>query len=126
MLSGYNKQYLPFIGEVRNKLAESLSYGQKRLVTIFSAIITNAKCIIIDEASEGLDMLYANILKNMLRRSAGDRVVILASHDYNFVSRVSDKILFLKDGQLIEEHEQLSLEELQKRYIEVFNLDLED
>lgn len=96
------------------------------MLAIFSAIITNAKSIIIDEASEDLDMEYANLLKNMLRKSAEDRVIILASHDYNFVSKVSDKLLFLKDGRFLEEHEQLSLDVLQKRYMEIFDLSLED
>lgn len=118
--------YLPFIGEVQNKLAEKLSYGQKRLVTIFSSIITNVKCIMIDEASEGLDMEYANILKTLLRKSAEDRVIILASHDYDFVSKVSDRLIFLKDGKFIEEHGQLPLDVLKKRYMEIFNLDLGD
>jgi len=120
------KDYLPFIEEVQNKLAEKLSYGQKRLVTIFSAIITNAKCIMIDEASEGLDMEYTNVLKILLRKSAEDRVIILASHDYDFVSKASDRLIFLKDGNFVEEHGQLPLDVLKKRYMEIFNLDLED
>ncbi|NLG89468.1 MAG: ABC transporter ATP-binding protein [Clostridiaceae bacterium] len=120
------KDYLPFIGEAQSKLAEKLSYGQKRLLSIFSAIITNAKCIMIDEASEGLDMEYANILKILLRKSAEDRVIILASHDYDFVSKVSDRLIFLKDGKFIEEHGQLPLDLLKKRYMEIFNVDLGD
>lgn len=120
------EQYLPFIGEVCNKLAERLSYGQKRLVTIFSAIITNAKCIIIDEASEGLDMSYIQILKKMLIKTAKKRILIITSHDYNFIAKISDKILFLKEGQIFEELSQLSSEELQNRYIEIFNLELEE
>ena len=53
-------------------------------------------------------------------------MIILTSHDYNFVSKVSDKILFLKEGKFSEEYEQLSLDVLQKRYIEIFGLDLEE
>lgn len=120
------KKYLPLIDEVKNKLAESLSYGQKRLVAIFSAVITKAKCIMIDEASEGLDMKYASILRSILRKSVDDRVIILASHDYDFVSKASDKIVFLKDGKITEEHGQLPLDMLKKRYMEIFNLNLED
>jgi ABC-type multidrug transport system ATPase subunit len=116
------KGYLPFFNEVKNKLSESLSYGQKRLIAIFSAIITNAGCIMIDEASEGLDMEYANILKNMLRKSANDRVIILASHDYDFVSKTSDKIVFLQDGKFTEEYGKLPLEVLKKRYMEIYGL----
>lgn len=120
------EQCIPFIKEVMNKLVETLSYGQKRLIAIFVAIITNAKCIIIDEASEGLDMKYMNIIENLLNKIAEDRAIILTSHDYNFVSKISDKILFLKDGQLYKEFDKLSLDTLQKQYMEVFDLKLED
>jgi ABC-type multidrug transport system ATPase subunit len=120
------RPYLPFLWEVRNQLAESLSYGQKRLVAIFSAIVTNAKCIMIDEASEGLDMEYAALLTGMLRKSAENRVILLASHDYSFVSKISDRILFLKDGLIFEEQGQMSQDGLQKRYREIFDLNLED
>ena len=119
----YN-DYLPLIGEVRNTLAEKLSYGQKRLVAIFSAVITNAKCIMIDEATEGLDMEYANILQKLLRKSAEDRALILASHDYDFVSKVSDRLVFLKDCKFAEEHGQLP--DILKTVYQIYDLDLED
>lgn len=120
------KEYLPFIGEVEGKLAEKLSYGQKRLVAIFSAIITNARCIIIDEAGEGLDMSYVQLLKRMLKKAAQGRIVILASHDYDFVAKISDKILFLKEGKIIEEHAEMKVEDLKNRYAEVYNVVMED
>ena len=120
------EQYFPFINKVKNKLAESLSYGQKRLLAIFSAIVTNAKCIIIDEVSEGLDMEYVSLVSSMLHRAAEDRVIILASHDCDFVSEVSDKILFLGNGKILKECDKLNLEELKKLYKTIYNLNSED
>lgn len=93
---------VPFLPAVRNQLAERLSYGQKRMVSIFAALVTDASSILLDEATEGLDMEYVHSLRQIIRTCSADRVMILASHDYDFTAQVSDKILFLKDGRLTE------------------------
>lgn len=118
-----NMKYFPLIGEMENKLVEHLSYGQKRLVAIFSAMISNAKCIVLDEVSEGLDMQYIKLLQKMIIALSRKRIIIMASHDYDFVASLSDKFMFLKDGKIVKECEKLSLSELKQNYIKIYNLE---
>lgn len=46
------KEKFPIYETVKNKLVETLSYGQKRIVSLMSAVVTGAKCVIIDEATD--------------------------------------------------------------------------
>ena len=46
------KEKFPIYEMVKNKLVETLSYGQKRIVSLMSAVVTGAKCVIIDEATD--------------------------------------------------------------------------
>ena len=76
--------------DVFDSLVEKLSYGQKRLVALLSSVIADSSCIIIDEVSEGLDMNHISLLLDMIEYLKKDRIIILASHDYEFVANVSD------------------------------------
>lgn len=120
-IEGY-RAYFPMYDRIRDKRVETLSYGQKRLSAIFSTLLFDAHCILLDEASEGLDMEYTGILTRLLKTLAKDRIVLLASHDYDFVSAVSDRLLFLKDGKLVHEYEKTALPDLKKVYRETYGL----
>lgn len=121
-----NLKFLPLIGDIENKLVEHLSYGQKRLVTIFSAMISNATCILLDEVSEGLDMQYINLLQKLITALSKDRIIIMASHDYDFVSSISDRLVFLKSGMIVKECSKLNLEKLKEYYIDLYDLEGEE
>lgn len=110
----------PMYDKLCSKRAEELSYGQKRLVALLSAVISDARCIIVDEASEGLDMEYVSILKDLFQAVKKDRIVILTSHDYSFVAEVSDRCLFLKDGKIVHTAEGASKEALVEEYRRIF------
>lgn len=114
--------YFPLLKKIRNETVEKLSYGQKRLVSIFSAVITDAECVLLDEVTEGLDMECVRILSDMLLHISKEKIVVLASHDYDFVADISDSILFLKNGKLTEESKKYDLNGLKLRYMEVYGL----
>ncbi len=117
------KLLFPLYEAVKDKLAEELSYGQKRLIAIFSTIITEQKCILIDEATEGLDLQFVSNLVELLKQISKERIVILASHDYMFISKVSDRIIFLQDGELEEYIEDKDEESIRNRYCEKYGLE---
>ncbi|WMJ90484.1 ATP-binding cassette domain-containing protein [Anaerocolumna sp. MB42-C2] len=124
-LIDYYKEFFPLYNDIENQLVEKLSYGQKRLVSIMTAVVSNAKCIIIDEASEGLDMYYVSILKKLLIELKKERIVIITAHDYGFVSDVSDTVMILKDGKIINNCNNISKEALIEIYTENFGLEIE-
>lgn len=95
----YYREYFPGLDEIKNKLVEHLSYGQKRIVSLLSCFITDAEIILLDEVTEGLDMQHIRILQEMLEEYKENRTILLVSHDYDFIAEISDEIVSLKDGQ---------------------------
>lgn len=94
------KDKFPIYEEVKYKLVETLSYGQKRLVALMSAAVTGARCIIIDEATDGLDVDNRKLLSTVIRSIMAGRIIFVVTHDFSFASQVADLLVFLKDGCL--------------------------
>lgn len=108
--------YVPIYSSLKKKLFEELSSGQKQLITLYAALIANATYLILDEPTEGLDLNHKNNLKNVLSYVRTFKTVIMTSHDIEFVSCLSDKLIFLQDGQIAHISNQLSQNELFKQY----------
>ena len=84
---------------VKNKLVETLSYGQKRIISLMSAVVTGAKCVIIDEATDGLDIDNRKLVADTIHSvRAGGNIIVIA-HDFSRLHRMSQIPYFLKDGR---------------------------
>lgn len=112
----------PVYNDVFDSMVEKLSYGQKRLVALLSSVIADSSCIIIYEVSEGLDMNHISLLLDMIEYLKKDRIIILASHDYEFVANVSDYNWFLKDGCFQKMYGRLSKDQLVSIYKELYTV----
>lgn len=104
------RKLFPIYDKIQYKVIEELSFGQKRLVSIMSAVVMDAKCIMIDEASEGLDIANIEVLKSILQTIKKERIIIMASQDYSFITDLSDQLHFLKDGRIVKSCERLTPE----------------
>lgn len=89
--------------KLKNTLCEELSHGQKRIISIFSSIITNNKCIILDEATEGLDQENIDILINLINKIKKDVIILIVSHDILFVNNLECKKIAIKNSNIYEE-----------------------
>lgn len=94
------KNDFPLYESIKTVTVKKLSYGQKRLVALFSSILSGASCLLLDEVTEGLDGNHVDSVKQILLKSKAEKTIIMASHDYKFVADISDDIYFLQDGKL--------------------------
>ncbi len=76
-----------------------LSGGQKRLVTIASILSMKPEGLLLDEPTTGLDARARANLTGVLRSLPGPRLVV--SHNRDFLSAVSNRILGIRDGRLV-------------------------
>ncbi|SUN10196.1 putative ABC transporter ATP-binding protein SMU_1934c [Streptococcus agalactiae] len=80
---------------------QSLSGGEKQRVSIAAGIASSRKIFIADEPTSGMD--YTNMMNvcKLLRDYANrDNVVLVISHDLEFISELADEILFISNGKI--------------------------
>jgi microcin C transport system ATP-binding protein len=87
-----------------NKYPHEFSGGQRQRVAIARALILRPKVLILDEPTSALDVSIQNQILDLLKslQSKYSLSYIFISHNINVIKSVSDKILVLKKGKLIE------------------------
>ncbi len=87
-----------------NKFPHEFSGGQRQRIAISRALILKPKILILDEPTSALDVTIQNqildLLKNLQKKYSLSYIFI--SHDMNVIRSVSDKVMVLKSGKLIE------------------------
>lgn len=88
-----------------NSFPHQLSGGQRARVDIARAIVLRPKLLILDEPTSALDAsLQAHVVRTLMRlRSDLDLTYIFVTHDLNLVRLISDRILVMQKGKLVEQ-----------------------
>lgn len=72
----------------------ALSGGQKQRLAVATAILSNKRVLVFDEPTSGLDYRRMLEVSDMIRELGGkDKIVIIISHDFEFLDRTCNKIL---------------------------------
>lgn len=88
--------------ESLHKNIAGYSTGMKKKIGIVAAILHKPQVLILDEPFTGLDPIAAQLLVKLIRSySTPNRVVLISSHDLNYVERIATHIGVLNDGQLM-------------------------
>ncbi len=92
------------LGLQADKLADTLSFGQQRLLELARALATSPKLILLDEPAAGLNTYEIEELRNLIYKIRDMGItVLLVEHNMGLVMRVSDEVLVLDYGQVIAE-----------------------
>lgn len=88
-----------------NKYPHELSGGQQQRLMIAMMISKNPKILICDEATSSLDTIVKKEIISLLIRLKKEykMSLIFITHNLNLVHKISDYIIFLKDGEIVEE-----------------------
>ncbi|NOT35986.1 MAG: ABC transporter ATP-binding protein [Saprospiraceae bacterium] len=91
---------------------DKLSFGQKKKVMLSFAIASQAKILILDEPTNGLDIPSKSQFRKLITEAMlDDRIVIISTHQVRDMVNLIDPILMLEDGKIIFHY---SLEEISK------------
>ena len=79
------------------------SGGMKQRVLIAQALLGNPKLLILDEPTAGLDPKQRVVTRNLISRLSKDKIVIISTHIVSDIETIADRILLIKQGELIDE-----------------------
>lgn len=92
------------IGDAAGKVPAQLSGGQKQRVAIARAIAPSPELLLLDEPTSALDPEFTTEVLDVIRdlKNAGTRFIIV-THEMGFARHACDDVLFLADGQILEQ-----------------------
>ncbi|MBM6756463.1 amino acid ABC transporter ATP-binding protein [Collinsella tanakaei] len=92
------------VAEQANKLPAQLSGGQQQRAAIARSLAMNPKAMMFDEPTSALDPEMINeVLDVMVELARGGMTMVVVTHEMNFARRVSDRVVFMADGQIVEQ-----------------------
>jgi len=89
------------VTDVANRLVGNLSKGYRQRVALCSALVHQPKVLILDEPTEGLDPNQIVHIRELIRKLAKDRTVILSSHILSEVQATCDDVIIINQGQIV-------------------------
>lgn len=98
-------KYLTKVGleNKKNEYPSKLSGGQQQRVGIARALVLNPQVILFDEPTSALDPeLVSDILKLIKEVADEKRTMIIVTHEMAFARDVSDKVVYIDKGEVVE------------------------
>ena len=103
---------------------DSLSAGQKQLITIARAMVENAPMLILDEATSSVDTRTEILIQEAMDKLMEGRTSIIIAHRLSTIKN-ADLILVMKDGDIIESGNHEALMEKGGFYADLYNSQFE-
>lgn len=99
--------YLDVVGlrDKANVYPSTLSGGQQQRIAIARALCTQSKIILFDEPTSALDPeTIQEVLDVMIKLGKEENItMVVVTHEMGFARQVADRVVFMADGQIIEE-----------------------
>lgn len=92
------------VGHQADKLPAQLSGGQQQRVAIARALAMKPKVMLFDEPTSALDPEMINeVLDVMVGLAQDGMTMIVVTHEMGFARKAADRVVFMADGQIVEE-----------------------
>ena len=92
------------IAEKYNAKPEQLSGGQQQRVAIARSLCMDPKVMLFDEPTSALDPeMVGEVLDVMKALAKSGMTMVVVTHEMGFAREVADRVIFMDDGQIIEE-----------------------
>jgi len=97
----------------------NLSAGQRQLICLARAVLSNPRILILDEATSNVDTHTERVMQRALRKISKERTTLTIAHRLSTVTGAS-RIIVLKEGKIIEEGNHKELIALDGIYAHMF------
>jgi ABC-type polar amino acid transport system ATPase subunit len=104
-----------------------LSGGQQQRVAIARALAMEPEVLLLDEPTSALDPeLVGEVLATIRQLAEGQQTMLIVTHELSFAREVADRVVFMDQGQIIEQGQPVHIfespqKERTKQFLERFN-----
>ncbi|HEV7331517.1 MAG TPA: ATP-binding cassette domain-containing protein [Flavisolibacter sp.] len=92
---------------------QNMSYGQKKKVLISFALATNAKVLLMDEPTNGLDIMSKKQFRKLLAEALDEeRCIIISTHQVKDLENLIDRVTIIDEGRILFDQ---NIDEITKR-----------
>lgn len=106
--------------EIITENSTNFSVGQKQRLAIARAILRNTPIILFDEATSALDNYSKNKIKETMKKLSLNKTILIISHTLDFV-KDCDNIIYIENGQILEDGDHNTLIDRKGKYYELIN-----
>ena len=93
------------IPEQADKYPDQLSGGQQQRVAIARSLCMQPKVMLFDEPTSALDPeMVSEVLDTMIELAKSGMTMICVTHEMGFAKQVADRIVFMADGEIVEQN----------------------
>ena len=83
--------------------AVELSYGRKRALEIATTLAMNPTLMLLDEPTQGMGLEDVDRIRQLIKKVAADRTVLMVEHNMSVVASIADTITVLQRGATLAE-----------------------
>jgi ABC-type branched-subunit amino acid transport system ATPase component len=98
------RKWLEFVGlgGLENVTAESLSYGQQKLLAVARLLAAGADVFLLDEPTAGVNQVMVRSLLTLVQELAAEgKTIVIIEHNMNVVAEVADWVFFMDEGRIV-------------------------
>jgi ABC-2 type transport system ATP-binding protein len=101
-----------------NKI-ETLSKGYKQRVGLGAALIGNPLLLILDEPTTGLDPKQIIEIRQLIKKLAKEKMVILSTHILPEAAAICSRLLIISQGKIVLDETTSKIKNLEKKFIQL-------
>jgi energy-coupling factor transport system ATP-binding protein len=115
------QKYFPFLVMELDPL--QLSYGQQKILSLVSLIISGKHLILLDEPEQGLDSNHIQFLQYWFQenKKSKKQTIIYITHDMELASNSSDRVIMLKSGSIFKIFDNVTSTQLEESFEYIYS-----
>jgi ABC-2 type transport system ATP-binding protein len=105
-----------FLQPVRNQTIDTLSKGYRQRTCLAQTLLHDPSILLLDEPTEGLDPNQKQVVRDMIREMASERVVMLSTHVLEEVEAICSRAIIISAGQVVADDSPAQLKTRSSQY----------
>lgn len=107
------------LNEARHRKVKTLSKGYQQRVGLAAALLHDPEILILDEPTTGLDPNQLIEIRKLIRQLGEDKIVLFSTHILSEVESVCDRVIIIRQGEVVADKSLESLRKGQQQIIKV-------